>query len=645
MKKLSLLLTSCFFVLITSGLFAQISGHTSDKKARKLYNEGKELIDAYREYPAGVKKLQEAIARDPNYVDAHRKLGNTYVSLNMRNQYLSEIKTHYGKVAEIQPDIAQNVTIYLELAKIYLKEGSYAIADDYIKRILKHSDYNKRATISAKKLKETCDFALEGIQNPLDFNPQLMSKEAINRYAFNSHPILTADNSMMILSVRNRVGNRDENIVFSRFQNGKWSLTENISENINTRRNEGMASISGDGKTLVLTSCDRQDSKGGCDLYISTKTGDEWSIPENMGDSVNTHAKESSASLSADGRTIYFCSRRKGGVGESDIYVTRKDDDGSWSKAEILSRVINTKYNEVTPFIHADGENLYFASQGHAGYGGYDIFHSKLTDDGWSVPQNIGYPINTASNEGSLYITPDYEKGYYEKYEDKAGQSFSLVYEFDFPEEIKAQYRSSYMKGNVYDAITKKPIEANVELTDVDKAQRNQLVSSDKKTGEYLVVLREGKEYALHVDKEGYLYQSLNFNFKKSENFDPLTLDIYMNPVKSGVTTVLSNLFYETDKFDLDDKSKTELNKLVEYLKDHSEIKVEIGGHTDNQGSVSYNQKLSTNRAKTVSDYLLQQGVIPSRVKYKGYNQSKPIVSNDTKENRAKNRRIEIKIL
>ena len=137
----------------------------------------------------------------------------------------------------------------------------------------------------------------------------------------------------------------------------------------------------------------------------------------------------------------------------------------------------------------------------------------------------------------------------------------------------------------------------------------------------------------------------MNFNFKKSENFDPLTLDIYLNPVKSGVTTVLSNLFYETDKFDLDDKSKTELNKLVEYLKDHSEIKVEIGGHTDNQGSVSYNQKLSTNRAKTVSDYLLQQGVIPSRVKYKGYNQSKPIVSNDTKENRAKNRRIEIKIL
>lgn len=645
MNRFSSFLIVTVLFLLSSCVVAQVNGGTSDKKARKAYDEGKELIRAYRQYKAGVTKLQEAVKRDPNYLNAHKELGNTYVSLNMRNQYVEEIKTHYGKVATAQPDLAKNVNIYLELGKIYLKEGSYALANDYITRVLNHPDQNKRATIIAKKFKVDVDYALKGIQNPLDFNPEKMPTESINRYAFNSHPVLTADNSLMLLSVRNRVGNRDENVVFSGFKDGKWFPTENISTNINTTRNEGMASISGDGKTIVLTSCDRQDTKGGCDLYISTKTGKEWSVPVNMGDSINGHAKESSASLSADGRTIYYTSRRKSGTGGNDIYVSSKDDNGVWSKSRLLGDGINTKYNEVTPFIHPDGENLYFASEGHPGFGGYDIFHSVLTDDGWSKPKNIGYPINTASNEGSLYITPDFTKGYYEKYELQGNQSFSMIYEFEFPDSLRAEYASTYMKGKVYDAITKKPIDAFVELTDVNKSQRSQLVNSDKETGEYLVVLREGKEYALHVEKEGYLYQSLNFDFKDGNAFDPVTLDVYLSPLKKGVTTVLSNLFYETDKFALDNKSKTELNKLVKYMKKNADLRIEIGGHTDNQGSVAYNQKLSTNRAKAVYDYLISQEISSARVSSKGYSQSKPISSNTSKEGRAKNRRIEVKVL
>lgn len=639
----SFLIVVLFFV--TSSAISQVTGGTSNKKARKAYNEGKELIKAYRQYKAGVAKLQEAIKRDPNYINAYKELGATYVSLNMRNQYVEEIKANYGKVANAQPDLAQNVTIYLELGKIYLKEGSYSIANDYINRVLKHADYNKRATITANKYKVDIDYALQGIQNPLDFSPAKMPVESINRYAFNSHPVLTADNSLMLLSVRNRVGNRDENVVFSSFKDGKWFPTENISSNINTTRNEGMAAISGDGKTIILTSCDRQDSKGGCDLYLSTKTGNEWSVPVNMGDSINGHAKESSASLSADGRTVYYTSRRKSGRGGNDIYVSTRDDNGDWSKARLLSDAINTKYNEVTPFIHPDGENLYFASEGHPGFGGYDIFQSVLTDTGWSKPKNIGYPINTASNEGSLYITPDYKKGYYEKYELQGNQSFSMIYEFDFPDSLRAEYASTYMKGKVYDAETKLPLRATVELTDVNKAQRSQLVNSDKETGEYLVVLREGKEYALHVEKEGYLYQSLNFNFKDGNSFDPVSLDVYLSPLKKGTTTVLSNLFYETDKFELDRKSKTELDKLVTYMQQHTSLRIEIGGHTDNQGGIAYNQKLSTNRAKAVYNYLLTKEVPLNRVTFKGYNQAKPISSNATLEGRAKNRRIEIKVL
>lgn len=638
-------LKKLLIALIFYTFLGSVAAQTSDKKARKLLAQGTQMIDTYRQYKEGIVKINQALERDPNYLEAHLKLGQVYKSLNMRNMYVEEIKFHYGQVAKMKPDHGMYVSVYHDLAKIYLGEGSYRLAEDYLNRVLKQPRLNQRLKANAESLKLNVDFALQGIQNPLDFSPKEMSKQTINRYAFNSHPVLTADQSEMVISVRNRVGNIDENVMIVTQENGKWLPAESISATINTPRNEGMASISGDGKTLVFTSCDRQDTYGGCDLYVSQRSGQEWSKPLNLGKKVNSHAKDSEPSLSADGRTVYFSSNRKGGQGRSDLYKTVKQEDGEWSSAMNLGEAINTPGDEVTPFVHADGETLYFASNGHIGYGGYDIYHSSTVSGDTTAPINIGYPINTHSNEGSLYISPNYTKGYYEKYAKQGQESYSLIYEFDFPVEARPNQVSQYMKGKVYDALTKQALNATVKLTDIQKDMQSSFVHSDSINGEYMLVLTEGKEYALYAEKKGYLYHSINLDYSDAKQFDAVQLDIYLMPIQPSQITVLSNLFYETDKSDLTTKSKTELDKLVAFMNDNPSVRIEIGGHTDNVGSMAYNLKLSSNRALAVKQYLIQNQIGAQRLESKGYASTKPLASNQTEEGKKQNRRIEIKVL
>ncbi len=636
--RLVFLLFSFTFISCQKGV-----SQTDNKKAKKLYQQGSSLIDT-RKFEEGIEVLELAISQDPNYLDALLKLGAAYKTMNMHNVHLVDIKRVYSQVAKIDADSPSRVGIYYDLAEIFLNEGNYAIAKKYLDRVKKYPDANKRVTINANYLYDKVSFALVGIQSPIDFNPVKLPEETINRYAFNSHPILTADKKTMVISARNSFGNMDENVMVSEFVNGKWEASKSISQAINTPRNEGMASISGDGRILVFTSCYREDSRGGCDLYTSNKIGNEWTTPKNLGYKVNSTHKDSEASISADGRTIFFSSDRNPGFGY-DLYKTTLNEKGEWTDAQNLGAEVNTKYNESTPFIHADGNHLYFASDGHLGYGGYDVFVSEIKNTLFSEPKNLGYPLNTSDNEGSLYVSPDYSVGYFEKYEKKAAESRSLIYSFDFPEKIKGEFMVKYIKGHVFDADTKQPIEATLELTSISTDSRNQFMNSDRVSGEYLVVLKEGEEYALHIEKTGYLFHSQNLDFANRQKFNPIDLDIYLQKIVKGKQLVLSNLFYDTDKYLLNAKSKTELTKLIYLLNSNPLVNIEIEGHTDNKGNAINNKTLSTNRAKSVYDYLIEKGISASRLKYQGYANLKPLASNDSEEGRKKNRRIEVRIL
>jgi OOP family OmpA-OmpF porin len=184
-----------------------------------------------------------------------------------------------------------------------------------------------------------------------------------------------------------------------------------------------------------------------------------------------------------------------------------------------------------------------------------------------------------------------------------------------------------------------------VELVDLKTQKIVESVKSDSVNGDYLIVLTEGSEYALYVSKPGYLYKSIFFDYKDPQNFNPLSLDVYLDPIKAGKAVVLNNIFFATSSYALEDKSKTELDKIVNFLKLNSKVIIEFGGHTDDVGSDKDNLELSLKRAKSVYEYIINKGIPAARLKYKGYGETKPVVPNDSEEHRQLNRRIEFKIL
>jgi OOP family OmpA-OmpF porin len=492
-----------------------------------------------------------------------------------------------------------------------------------------------------------CIFAEEALKHPLTFNPVLMSNK-INKYFIHAYPVLTADQQTFIFSKRDGPQlTDDEDIVVSRKVNGEWSDPVSISDKINSEFNEGACTMSADGKVLVFVSCNRKDGLGACDLYISYKKGNDWTIPLNMGPTVNSTAWDSEPTLSADGRTIYFTSERGGGMGLFDIWITTMDESGNWTKARNLGKPVNTEGKEVSPFIHANGNTLYFSSNKHPGMGGYDIFYSHKVDSiTWTEPVNVGYPINTQMNDASVFISADSKKGFYSVYERKDMRfNKALLYEFDVPKELQEQKLSTYAKGTVYDADTKQKLGAKVELVDLKTQLVVQSTKSDSINGDYLMVLTEGSEYALYVSRPGYLFKSIFFDYKDPKNFNPLTLDVYLDPIKAGKGVVLNNIFFATNSYALEDKSKTELDKIVNFLKLNSKVNIEFGGHTDDVGSDKANLDLSLKRAKSVYEYIVSKGISAARLKFKGYGETKPVAPNDSDENRQLNRRIEFVIL
>lgn len=361
---------------------------------------------------------------------------------------------------------------------------------------------------------------------------------------------------------------------------------------------------------------------------------------------VNSADWESQPALSADGRTLYFVSDRRGGVGRRDIWVSHLDDNGEWTRARNVGKPVNTIYDEISPFIHANNRVLYFASNGLVGFGGYDIFFSERDSAGlWTAPKNMGSPINNHEDQFSLFITADGKKGYYSHEELREGYTRSRIFEMDIPEEDRVRYVSNYVKGRVTDRVTGEPLGAAIELINLATHETESLVHADSVTGAYLFVLTEGSEYALYVSMPGYLFRSLNFNYSEQEHMKPISLDVALDRAAEGTTAVLQNIFFDVDSYALHAKSRTELEKIRRFLEDNPGLRVEIGGHTDNSGSVTYNQQLSERRARSVYDYLVGVGIDARRLVPKGYGPSVPVADNSTVEGRSQNRRIEFKLI
>jgi OmpA-OmpF porin, OOP family len=632
-----------FFILLSVSAAAQSTLSTRSKKAIALYTEA----DNYRvrgQYTQAIGMLNEALEKDKKFVEAYYRLGIVYMTLKDYNTAIG----HFEKGLGLTTDPKKQKVFWFDLGESYFTLGNYERAGEYLASFLKEETINRQKIDYAKKLQRNIEFAKANKEKAAAYRQKKLS-DTVNAFVLQYFPVLTADQQELIFTRRLGSGpNEDEDLVISsRTANGRWDIPQSLSDKINTALNEGTCTISADGRRLIFTSCVGRDGFGSCDLFETRKIGDQWTEPRNLGSGVNSVEWESQPSLSADGRTLYFVSDRRGGQGRRDIWMSSLNERGQWTKAKNAGKPINTVYDEISPFIHVNSRTLYFASNGLTGFGGYDIFYTERdTASTWSAPKNMGSPINTHEDQFSLFITADGKKGYYSHEEARAaGYSASFIYEIDIPEDQQVRFKSNYVKGVVRDKKTREPLLARIELFNIDKNEMESLVESDSLSGRYLMVLTQGAEYALYVNRKGYLFQSLNFNYSEIRNFEPITLDIDLEKAEAGTIAVLENIFFDLDKYELKDKSITELQKVVRFLSENPTVKVEISGHTDNQGAADYNKQLSLKRAESVANYLVQNGVDTKRIKMKGFGADKPIADNSTEPGRQKNRRIEFKIL
>ncbi len=642
----------CLCIGLAASIAQPVIYSTQNSKAIKYFEEAQ--LNIALKPDVAIEKLKKAIEKDNNFIEAHAFLGDLLADDAQYAKAIDEYKECFLINPNFMPDY------YFYAGSLELKLGRYADAKGHLQQYVSSKSSNHKKNDEAELKIKCCDFALNAMQHPVHFNPVNIGPEINSQYD-EYFPSITADDQTFLFTRRLPMTNRDprmgnsfqEDFYYSNKENGKWTQSRSIGTNINTQANEGAPCLSVDGQFLFFVVCPEIDGYGldrrgygSCDIFVAQKTATGWSKPHNLGPPVNSKNWESQPSFSSDGKTLYFVRAvlTGNGVGQGDIYTSEVDDKGKWSNPVKLSNKINTPYNEESVFIHPDNQTLYFASNGHVGMGGTDIYMSKRQPDGeWGDPVNLGYPINTFNNENSLLVDSKGKLAYFASNR-AGGYGGQDIYTF----EVDSQFRPenvTYFKGKVYDSRTKKPLEASIELIDLATSKTAITSSSNPMNGEFLVCLPANKNYALNVSRTGYLFYSENFALKEVKDISkPFLMDVPLQPIDTGLTVKLNNIFFETNKYDLKEESKTELQKLITFLTTNPTLKIELGGHTDNVGDKKANNVLSQNRAKSVYDYLIGNGISQERLSFRGYGDSKPVKPNDTPENRQMNRRTEFKV-
>jgi outer membrane protein OmpA-like peptidoglycan-associated protein len=640
-------LISIIFLLLSVSAVAQKYTSTVPK-AVKAFENARAAFDQ-RNSDLALSFLEDAIARDPKFVEAYLMQFEVYSEAGK----LDDARESLIKAVEVSPDFFPAAWFFL--GALEASTGKYAEALPRLQKYLSYRTGDPEMRERAQQLADNCNFAIKAVENPVNFTPVNIG-EGVNTPMPEYYPAITADGQSLLFTrlVADPAAYKGKNEEFyvSQKIGDVWGPARPIRE-INSAYNEGAPTLTADGRTLIFTACELfgdygtgRTGFGSCDLFISRKEGNRWSDVQNMGPPINTRNWETQPSLSADGRTLYFIRGKstREGVQNQDILVSNLQPDGTWSTPLSVSPKINTPGREESVMIHPDGQTIYFASDGHIGMGGLDLYMSSRDDQGyWQEPVNLGYPINTFKDENSLLVGPDGAVAFFAS--NRAGGLGELdLYSFEMPVHARPT-PVTYARGLVTDAKTGLPLLASLSLYDVNKEGEGLAFETDPQTGTFLIALPTGNTYALSVNSDGYLFHSETFVLTSADLNKPYQLHIKLQKPEQGSSIVLKNIFFDTDKDLLKSQSTAELKVLSEFMKQNPTLHIEISGHTDNQGSDSYNVGLSQRRAAAVKGYLTDtEGVDGGRITTKGYGATKPVASNDTDEGRAANRRTEFMV-
>lgn len=607
------------------------------EKAVILMNEGR--------YSEALPIFKQLVRNNKNFVDASWSLAELYGLMGDDGKRIQALQY----VAK--PKVERYWNSMMRLAAAYHETCNYQEAINVYKQVPSSEfGYYKMAQ---PKIAE-CEAAIKLMESPVPYVASNMGPN-INTEFDDYWPSITADEGLFSTTVKlnKREGEssfgksvQEDIFVDKKSADGSWPKTQNAGSCINTIHNEGAQSFSLDGRYMFFVACNRQGGNGSCDIYYSVRQGDGWSKSIVPVAPLNTKYWESNPSLSPTGDKLYFTSNRPGSIGKNDIWVVdvtiKQDGLLEFSNPRNLGPKVNTKEDEMSPFIHADNQTLFFSSRGRGGLGKYDVFVSyKDGKGGWTEAKNIGYPLNTCKDEIGFVVNAYGDKAYFSSNGQEKNGRGRDIYELKLQEgNARPVKRMKFAKGKIVDADTKKPVMAQIDVYSIKNNEKVFKSVSDSKTGEFISCVPEGEDVGVNVDRKGYLFYSEYFDENQKVKFPEK--GVVMEKIAVGKKITLKNIFFDFDKFTLRPASHHELDRLVQFLKDNPQVHIRLEGHTDSKGNHDYNVTLSENRAKVAYDYLVARRIAKDRLEYKGFGPDKPIASNSTAEGRAQNRRTEV---
>ena len=626
-----LLIIYCCFLLVVSGFSQVYEPEKVNAKAVRIYESALGHLNNH-EIDEAIPMLEQCIKIDSNFVDAYLSMAGVMGQLKKYKE--SVLLYEKARAKDTAYFLLYDLPYSINLAGM----GKFKEALKAVNQFLTYPKLNERSIKSANYRIKCYEFAINYAnkhpETGYGFSPVNLG-DSVNTAYSEYYPSVTVTDSLLVFTRRDEHSRED--FIECRITKEGYSKWKVIDGDINIEPRKGAITVSQDGEWLLFAGQLLDNGYKSFDIYISYYTPQGWSQPQNMGPNINTEFWESSPSISPDKRALYFSSNRPGGFGGADLYVSYRQPNGKWGPAENMGPSINTAGDELAPFIHADNQTLYYTSDGLPGYGNADLYVTRKKNDGeWGIPENLGYPINTIENEGSLAVSADGLTAYYSS--DRVDSRGGLdIYKFALRPDIRP-YRTLYVKGRVMDKKTGKNLPSYVELTDNSNNKALMKVQTDE-LGDYFITLPTGNDYTFTVNRKGYLFYSELMELSKKAADSTYKKDIYLQPVELNASVTFRNIQFANNSYLLPNAGLIELEKLVQVLTENPSLKVEIGGHTDNIGKPEDNLKLSTNRAKSIVDYLVSRGIDITRLNFKGFGSTQPIADNNTEQGRAMNRR------